>query len=192
MFVAVKNDDRFLIGCSVRDGNINVDESDLLLEDNIPVWKVRGKKGVLVACGECGFAATLLKYNDRLFNFEINDDEMFGDFVRRLKHFLYHFDVINDKGHWENELLLVKDDFAYVVASDFTVLKIVDYKSSNSWNRLTRGSLVHSEGEPAKKRIVDAFKLVGKMQNKELFPIAIYDSKTGKRKIVRKIESIRL
>ncbi len=192
MFVAVKNDDRFLIGCSVRDRNINVDESDLLLEDNIPVWKVRGKKGVLVACGECGFAATLLKYNDRLFNFEINDDEMFGDFVRRLKHFLYHFDVINDKGHWENELLLVKDDFAYVVASDFTVLKIVDYKSSNEMNRLTRGSLVHSEGEPAKKRIVDAFKLVGKMQNKELFPIAIYDSKTGKRKIVRKIESIRL
>lgn len=192
MFVAVKNDDGFLVGYSIRTNSIDMDENDMLMEENIPVWKVRGKKGVLITCGERGFASTLLRYNKKLFNFELTDKEVFGGFVPKLRDFLKYYDLINDKGHWENELLMIKDNFAYLVASDFTVLKIVDFKSSEGWNRLTTGSLVGSEGEPAEKRIVDAFRLVGKMRSYELFPISLYDSKTGKRKIVRKIDSIRL
>lgn len=186
MFVAVKNDDRFFIGYSIRDNSIDMDESDLLLEDNIPVWKVRGKKGVLIMCGERDFAAALLKYNKKLFNFEISDKEMFGGFVPRLKDFLQYYDLVDNNGNWNNELLIVKDNAAYRVENDFTLTKIVDYCSSGRWNRLTTGSLAGSEGEPAEKRIVDAFRLVVKMRNYELFPILLYDSKSGKRKIIRK------
>ena len=186
MFVAVKNDDRFFIGYSIRDNSIDMDESDLLLEDNIPVWKVRGKKGVLIMCGERDFAAALLKYNKKLFNFEISDKEMFGGFVSRLKDFLQYYDLVDNNGNWNNELLIVKDNAAYRVENDFTLTKIVDYCSSGRWNRLTTGSLAGSEGEPAEKRIAGAFGLVGKMRNYELFPISLYDSKSGKRKIIRK------
>lgn len=186
MFVAVKNDDRFFIGYSIRDNSINMDESDLLLEDNIPVWKIRGKKGVLIMCGERDFAAVLLEYNKKLFNFEICDKEMFGGFVSKLRDFLQCYDLVDNKGNWNNILLIIKDNVAYKIENDFTLTKIVDYCSSGRWNRLTTGSLAGSECEPAEKRIAGAFVLVGKMRGYELFPISLYDSKSGKRQIIRR------
>ena len=185
MFVAVKKDDGFLVGYSILDNCINMDESDTLLEDNIPVWKLRGKKGVLVICKERDFASTLLKYNKKLFNFDICDKEMYGGFVSRLKNFLRDYDLIDDKSNWSNELLIVNGDEAYIIDTDFTVTKITDYYSCGSWFRLTTGSLTESIGRNAETRIVDAFRLVEKMRNCALFPISIYDSRNGKRKIVR-------
>lgn len=186
MFVAVKKDDGFLVGCSILDDCINMDESDMVLEDNIPVWKLRGRKGVLVMCGERNFASTLLKYNKKLFNFDICDKEIYGDFVSRLKNFLRDYDLIDDEGSWNNELLVVNGDEAYVISAYFAVSKVTDYYSIGSWFRLTTGSLTESIGRNAENRIVDAFRLVEKMRNCALFPISIYDSRNGKRKIVRR------
>ena len=127
-----------------------------------------------------------MKYNKKLFKFEISDKEIFGGFVSRLKDFLQYYDLVYNNGNWNNELLIVKDNAAYRVENDFTLTKIVDYCSSGRWNRLTTGSFTGSEGESAEKRIAGAFGLVGKMRNYELFPISLYDSKSGKRKIIRK------
>lgn len=185
MFVAVKKDDGFLVGYSILDNCINMDESDTLLEDNIPVWKLRGKKGVLVSCNERNFASTLLKYNKKLFNFDICDKEMYGGFALRLKNFLRDYDLIDDEGSWNNELLVVNGDEAYMISAFFAVSKVTDY-NSGGWFRLTTGSLTESKGRNAETRIVDAFRLVEKMRNCVLFPISIYDSRNGKRKIVRR------
>lgn len=186
MFVAVKKDDGFLVGYSILDDCINMDESDMVLEDNIPVWKVRGKKGVLVMCGKHDFASTLLKYNKKLFNFDICDKEMYGGFALRLKNFLRDYYLIDDKGSWCNELLVVNGSTAYMISAYFDISKVTDYYSSGSWFRLITGSLTESIGRNAETRIVDAFRLVEKMRNCVLFPISIYDSRNGKRKIVRR------
>lgn len=185
MFVAVKKDDGFLVGYSILDNCINMDESDTLLEDNIPVWKLRGKKGVLVSCNERNFASTLLKYNKKLFNFDICDKEMYGGFALRLKNFLRDYDLIDDEGSWSNELLVVNGDEAYMISAFFAVSKVADYNSGGGF-RLTTGSLTESIGRNAETRIVDAFRLVEKMRNCAMFPISIYDSRNGKRKIVKR------
>ena len=190
MFVAVKKDDGFLVGYSILDNCINMDERDTLLEDNIPVWKLRGRKGVLVSCRERDFASTLLKYNKKLFNFDICDKEMYGGFALRLKNFLRDYDLIDDKGSWSNELLVVNGDAAYIISAYFDVSKVTDYSSGGSWFRLTTGSLTESIGRNAETRIVDAFRLVEKMRNCALFPISIYDSRNGKRKIVKRSDLI--
>lgn len=184
MFVAVKDNDRFLIGCTIRDTLDCMEYSDLVLEDNMPVWKVKGKKNVVVACGEIDFASTLLKYNKRLFDVEITDDGIFRELVPMMKRFLDRFDLVDDKGHWDNELIIANNDISYIIGPDFSVVKVDDYYCSAVYYNLVMGSLSTDKVKPAKKRIIDACALVEKMKARKMFPLAIYDTKTRKRKIV--------
>ena len=186
MFIGVKDKDRFIVGYSIRDVSVNMDERDLLLEDNYPVWKVRGNKGALIVCSELDFASTMLKYNKKLFDFDICDENIFGGFISKLKSFLDQFDLIEDSVHWNNQMLIIKEDCAYLISDVFSIEKVVDYCSSNQWMDLVTGSLARSADVTVEKKIVDSYELIDKMRAKNMFPIALYDSKTGKRKVVRK------
>ena len=48
MIVARKKDDRIMVGLSITDSWTEMTERDLVLEENIPFWKVRGEKDCYV------------------------------------------------------------------------------------------------------------------------------------------------
>ena len=44
MIVAIKKEDRVVVGMSICDGSVDMSSKDLALADNLPFWKVQGEK----------------------------------------------------------------------------------------------------------------------------------------------------
>jgi len=183
MYIAIKDKDSVKIGITMADDNIGTHPHDYTLEDNLPIWKIRGQKGCMVAVSSTCFAANILKINNSLFNFEINDENMFGGFASKLKDYLQVVDIVNSDEKWFSRLIITNGEVIYEVASDFTITKYTDYAISNKWERLVQGAIDKNVNEPIEDRIMSGFNVVDKTNGFNLYPISIYDTKTGKRKL---------
>ena len=67
MFVAVKREDRVVVGITICDTYGDMTEKDLSLPDNIPFWKVKGEKNCYVCTDDINYSSDLLRYNDYVF-----------------------------------------------------------------------------------------------------------------------------
>ncbi|MBQ0099360.1 MAG: hypothetical protein KBS91_02295 [Firmicutes bacterium] len=59
MYIAVKEKDNVYIGTSILENNVDSDDSDMVLEDNVPLFKVKGQKNTYVCVAETSLAADL-------------------------------------------------------------------------------------------------------------------------------------
>ena len=67
MIVAIKKEDRVVVGMSICDGSVDMSSKDLALADNLPFWKVKGEKDCYVFTEDLTYSSDLLRYNDYVF-----------------------------------------------------------------------------------------------------------------------------
>ena len=92
-----------------------------------------------------------------------------------------HNQLIKNK-EWANQLLIIKSGKIFRITNYFCVTEVDDYTALAS-ESMVLGVLDNLSNKEPKESILTAIRHVGRMRNKNLFPITIFDYKTKKKKV---------
>ena len=183
MVVAVKREDRIVVGVTGCDSLVDMTVKDLSLEENVPFWKVTGTKDCYVFADILSFEADLLRYNPSIFK-EITDGKsVFETALPKMKALLGKYNRISEKGEWSNKLLIVKGDKMFSVDAYFTVSEEDGFVGLD-YEQYLLGALEESRDLSQEESVLFAVRNLKKMINRELFPLVLFDSKTKKKKVL--------
>ena len=182
MLIAIKDKDRIVAGLTMANMYVETTENDILLDDNIPFFKVRGNKNCYVLISSACFAADLLRYNDFIFKDVTDGESVIKGVVPKMRALLEEYDQILDDKSWESNLVIIKDDKAYSVNVYFVVEEISDYCAFLD-QRYIDGTMFDTQGLDPVERILTAVKTVSKTKFSQYFPLIVFDSKTKKKQI---------
>ena len=188
MFIAAKDKDTTYIGISLRErwtptpiiwGPV----SDLLLPDNMPIWKVAGHKGVMMASGGVGIVKDTLRYTRSLYKGDLSAETVIREVVPKIHAVSKRFDQISKNNRYSGGYVIADAEHIFEIKTDLMVFES-DHASSGI-GELTDSVFMATEGKPAVERILAAFRMVNECEHDAIFPVAIYDVRTGRRRIFR-------
>ena len=181
MFVAIKDSKTIYVGVSsAADSLCDMNKQDMLLEENVMLWKIPGHKGWYAVGGRAYVEMDVLRYAKGLFAKEITYQSLLSHTVPRMKALLTMRGLVKDRA-WYNDLLIVSKDKAYIIDGYFCLNEVDDYAVVDARADIMRGALEYSEGLPAKLRVFDAIHSVEEMRGKARFPAILLDVATGKK-----------
>ena len=180
MYIAIKEKKKMYVAVTNSEYLVNMSAKDMLLEDNLTLWKIAGRKGWYMATARCNPTTDVLRYAKGLFAKEITYQTLLAHTIPKMKQLLGERDLIKDK-YWYNELLIVNKDKAYVIDGYFCLREVVDFDVCDSRADVIRGCLEFNKNLPAKVRICEAICSVEEMRGKKHFPAILLDVATGKK-----------
>jgi hypothetical protein len=181
MFVAIKDSKTTYVGASsVGDSLCDMSKQDMMLEENVTIWKIAGHKGWYAVGDRFYVEMDLLRYTKGLFAKEITYQSLLSYTIPRMKALLESRGLVKDRA-WYNDLLIVSKDKAYTIDGYFCVNEVDDYAVANACMDIIRGALEYTEGLPTKVRICEAIHSVEEMRGKSHFPAILLDVATGKK-----------
>ena len=181
MFVAIKDSKTtYVAASSAADALCDMNEQDMLLSENVAIWKIPGHKGWYAVGGRFYVEMDLLRYTKGLFAKEITYQSLLSYTVPRMKALLESRGLVNERA-WYNDLLIVSKDKAYAIDGYFCVNEVDSYVVADPRIDIMRGSLEYSEGMPTKARICEAIHSVEAMRGKAHYPAILLDVATGKK-----------
>ena len=183
MIVAIKKEDRVVVGMSICDGSVDMSAKDLALADNLPFWKVKGEKDCYVFATYLVYSADLLRYNDYVFKGITDGSSVVKKVIPKIKELLAsHNLLVNDK-EWRNQLLIIKGNKMFTADNFLLVKEVDDHIAMGIGESYLQGALdVTSELEPT-ERILTSVRNTNRLTNRLLFPITIFDSKSKRKKV---------
>ena len=180
MYIAIKEKQKMYVAVTNSEYLVNMSAKDMLLDDNLTLWKVVGRKGWYMSTSRCNPTTDILRYAKGLFAKEITYQTLLAHTIPKMKQLLGERDLIKDK-YWYNELLIVNKDKAYVIDGYFCLREVVDFDVCDARADVIRGCLEFNKNLPAKVRICEAIHSVEEMRGKSHFPAVLLDVATGKR-----------
>ena len=181
MFVAIKDKETTYVGVSsAADSLCDMNEKDMLLDENISLWKITGRKGWYAVGGRFYVEMDILRYTKGLFDKEITYQSLLSYTIPRMKALLESRDLVKDRA-WYNDLLIVSKDKAYVIDGYFCVNEVDSYAVADPRMDIMRGSLEFNESLPVKMRVCEAIHSVEEMRGKSHFPVVLFNVATGKK-----------
>ena len=185
MVVALKNEDRILVGISICDSVIDMSENDLSLTENVTFWKVRGTKDCYVFVdGEC-ISSDVLHYNDYIFKDITDCKSIITKVVPRMKKLLNQYSRVLKEESWERELLIVKRDKMFAI-NNYFIVREIEKSHACGKSKYLLGGLEESRDENPEENILFAVRNFCRMKNVNLFPLTMFDTKTKKKKVYYK------
>ena len=188
MYIAAKDKDTTYIGMAQSE-YLSASKftwsaaSDLLLPENVPIWKVVGHPGVMMAADKGGIVQDTLRRKASLFEGELTSTNV----IRQVLQYIYdtneRFGQLSDKKRCNGGYVLADADHIINIDLNMYVTE-ADYAASD-FDDLVDGIFAATEGKSAEERILTAFRLISDCLFDSIFPVAIYDVKTGKRKIYK-------
>lgn len=183
--VAIKEENKVYIGADsqvTRGGT----RATLKNQNNYKVWKVRGTDNCLMAHVGVLRDANIVRLMDGLVteydafknrvDFEFVVKYVVQDIFEELKKYKYlKDDVYFD--HMESKYLFAYRDKLFLINSDGCVLEIDDYVAIGSGEDQAIGSLLSTEGEQPKTRIIKAIKASAASDIYVDYPIVVSDTK---------------
>lgn len=180
MIIALKDKEGIYVGVSARNSFIDMNPKDMLLDDNLPIWKIPGHKGWYVVCGKLMTTTDLLRYTKGLFAKEITHQSLIRHTVPMMRALLSERGLIKDK-NWGNTAIVFNAERAYAIDSYLCVSEITDIETNGMQYEITRGCLEFAKGLTAKMRIREAFGAVNELRGRNVFPVVLVDGTSGKR-----------
>lgn len=187
MVVAIKKDDRVVVGISVGDSLIDMTENDLALYENVPFWKVKGNKNCYVFAEDMKFSTDLLRYNDYIFKDVSDGKSVIETVMPRMKELLKKYGQTTEDTKWDSRLLIVKDNKTFIVDRYFSVDEADEYVGLG-YESILVGGLEESKGLPPKESILFALKTFNRARNRNIFPLVLFDTKTKKKEVIFNME----
>ncbi len=186
MVITVRDLDGSVYLASGCFGCVEIDDRDLALSGNVPLWKLRGRN-VYVACEYHYPSTDILRHDKDLFAKEITPQSILSHTVPRMRELLNERGLISPKGNWGNEMLIVADGRIFSIDYFFSVQEIDEWDvRQDVWyneEEYMRGALHYTEGLTAKTRILECMKTVGISGRLNNFPLTVVNTRTNKKEI---------
>ena len=188
VIVAIKENNKVYVGCDsqvTRGGT----RSTLKNENNFKIWKVRGVENCLM--GHVGVVrdSNVVRLMDGLVteynvyknhvDYEFVVKKIVPDIIKELKSYGYvkddpYFD------HMESSYFFIFKDQVYVISTDGCVIEVNDYAAIGSGEDQAIGSLLSTDGENPRERIIKAIKASAASDIYVDYPIILTDSESTK------------
>lgn len=182
MFVAIRDKNNSYIGVSASDTLQNIGQRDLALEDNVPVWKIAGRKGWYMVCNKTLPTTDAVRYAKNLLDKQITGETLVRYTVTKIKECLEKRELVKER-NWYTCAAIVRKDKIYSIDSSLLVHEEKGFCVRGEEETVVRGSLEFNRGLPARQSIREAFQTVTLARNKQYFPVTVIDTATGKREI---------
>ena len=182
MIIAVKKEDEIAVGISICDCSADMSEKDLSLADNLPFWKVKGENDCYVCTDDLTYATDLLRYNDYVFKGISDGKSVIENVLPKMKDLLSKHNQLIKNKEWQNQLLIIKSGKIFRITNYFCVTEVDDY-TALAGESIVLGVLDNMINTESKESILTAIRHVGRMRNRNFFPITIFDYKTKKKKV---------
>lgn len=124
MLIAIKDEGTTYIAQSIADVTAVTSKDDLILDENVPLWKVKGVKRCYAACGSPQISADILRYAPGKYDGTENADYVLTEIIPKMRKLLTRCKLVNERKSWNNVLVIAKDDKIYYVDSGFMLAEI--------------------------------------------------------------------
>ena len=182
MIVAVKNEDRVIVGVSICEGSADMTPKDLALEDNFPFWKVKGEKECYVGAEEMSYSVDLLRYHPEVFKGVTDGESVVESVLPKMKKLLGKNERLIDGKEWYNGMLIIKGDRIFHISNYLCVSEAEEY-IAEGFDSYMEGALEATRDMEPADRVLEAFRHTARMRNRMLFPVMLFDSKSKRKKV---------
>lgn len=190
--VAIKENGKIYIGADsqVTKGGTR---TTLKNENNYKVWRVIGAPHCLMAhVGNLRDANVVRLMDDLVTDYNIYREHIGFDFVVKkvvpdIIEELSHYGLLKDgknAEYLESSFLFAYKDQLWMISQDKSVIEVEDYVSIGSGADQAIGSLLSTEGQNPKERIVKAIKSSAATDIYVDYPIILVDTENGEFEIV--------
>lgn len=190
--VAIKENGKIYIGADsqVTKGGTR---TTLKNENNYKVWRVIGAPHCLMAhVGNLRDANVVRLMDDLVTDYNIYREHIGFDFVVKkvvpdIIEELNHYGLLKDgknAEYLESSFLFAYKDQLWMISQDKSVIEVEDYVSIGSGADQAIGSLLSTEGQNPKERIVKAIKSSAATDIYVDYPIILVDTENGEFEIV--------
>ena len=184
MLIAIKDNGTVYLAQSISDGMDDTDKFDLILDDNIPFWKVFGNKHCYAACRSALFGANVLRYEPGLFKGVNNAMDILTKTIPNMRSLLEGCKLIDKDKCWNNALIIVKEDKIYHIDPFFILTEIDDLIVSGRGRDFISGGLEWEKDVPIEERIRKVIHSYDELRSEFYFPIVLHNCSTGRKKIL--------
>ena len=185
MIVIVEKDRVHMAVPIVRMGEIeelHLTKSDLLKAENLPIWKIKGKKNAIMG-GYYNFRQNdIVRYNKSLFGKSINLQTLSNITIKAIEE-AYSQDALIDEASRSNAYYIAVKNKAYVIAYGF-VREIEEYSAEGVYDDMVISILNNNKDMSCD----DKLRLIGRSASEyfgsPMLPMAVIDTKTETVRIV--------
>ncbi|MDD7158447.1 MAG: hypothetical protein PUH99_05600 [Firmicutes bacterium] len=185
MLIAIKDKGTVYIAQNVSDAIADVVEDDLVLDENVPIWKIKGSRHCYAACRSAFMSADVLRNRQDLFGGINTADDILTKTIPGIRAALKEKELIDKDQYWNNMLIIVKNDEIYQIDSFFVMNGIDDFVVCGRGSDFITGGLEWEKDLPLEERIKKVVACYDRMHCDHFFPIVLLNCKTGRRKILR-------
>ncbi|MGN0814954.1 MAG: hypothetical protein ACI4MH_06960 [Candidatus Coproplasma sp.] len=185
MIVAVKKDDRVVVGISICDDSRDMTPKDLALADNLPLWKVKGEKDCYVCVEYLQYSTDVLRFNDHIFRGISDGESIIKKVIPAMKELLSEYGCTIGGRDWYNQLLIIKGNKIFKISNFFCVSEEEDY-AALGYDDYFAGALDAMRDTELTQRVLTAIRHTARMTNRQIFPVTVFDTNTKRRKVYYK------
>lgn len=182
MYIAIHDDETTYIGVTNRE-YISGQPEDSIPEGNLPIATGKRGEGIMIATDGFCAAADMIRNRAKKLSGKIDGKRMINEIKPMVKECHEYYNQTDKDGHCKTLVLVGTKEGLYEIsggAVSKTAFVTSDYES------ICKCAYLSSEGKPSVERILYIFREAERMRNISLFPISIYDVRTGKRRIYRR------
>ena len=194
--VAIKENNKIYIGADsqVTKGGTR---STLKNPNNYKIWKVRGVDNCLMAHVGNVREANIVRLMDSvitsydIYANRIDFEFVVKELVQRIFEELRRYGYLKDDSYideMDSSFIFAYKDQLYTINSDGCVIEVSDVASIGSGKNEAIGSLVSTESEPAKERIIKAIKASATNDIYVDYPIILIDTENTEFEIINENE----
>lgn len=181
MIVGVRRGDRVLVAVSLCGVFSGLDERDLILEENLPFFRVG--EDCIVFAEELTYAVDVLRIHSDIFDGVTDGLSVMRQVVPKMKEVLEEYGC-SDRGRlWYGNLLLIKGGRMFSISSNFTVSEPDEFVTFENEQHL-RGGIEAAQDLDGSEQILFAVRSCGRMKCANYFPLALFDVTHGTMRIV--------
>ena len=182
MYITVRDSQKIYVAVTNSDYTLNMSAKDMMLDDNLNLWKIAGRKGWYMATARFNPTMDVLRYAKGLFAKEITYRSLLTHTIPKMKQLLDERGLIKDK-YYYNEVLIINKDKVYAIDGYLCLREVTDFDVGDSRADIARGCLEFNKDLPAKMRICEAIHSLEEMRGRVHFPACVLDVATGKKEI---------
>jgi hypothetical protein len=183
MVVVVKEKDRVLLGVTIADISRYISKNDLINEENLPYFKVRGEDCfVCYAGGGLEIEMDVLKYNDKIFRNITDGNSILQNVIPKLKEIIEPYMGINADGVMKDCVYIIKGNRVFLITRNFIVHEIENFNCVGN-DDVVSGIMETIPSLSGEEKLLTVAREVYDLCGIRSFPFIIFDAKTKKRKV---------
>ena len=175
MIITLKDRDSVWIAINTNTTRTHVE--DALLAENLPIFRAPNTKtGIIAATGSVGSDVDYLRYcNELALSHPLTRNSILLKTIPAIKSICQRYEMTAN-GESVRELVIAKDDRAFIILPSFTCYEIEDFYVTGNGEDIAHGAMLYYKDLPPVERISESFRVLEKTRRNKHFPIVIMNT----------------